>query len=85
MKLKTLDYTVILTKEPEGGYTVTVPMLPGCVTYGKNVEEAKKMAGEAIGLYLESLDAHKEEIPIEVEVLYTQLHIDPAKIKLSYA
>ncbi len=60
---KLLKYTVIYTEEPEGGFTVTVPALPGCVTYGKNLTEAGKMAKEAIELYLESLKAHKEDIP----------------------
>ena len=59
---KLLKYTVIYTSEPEGGFTVTVPSLPGCVTYGKDLKEAEKMAKEAISLYLESLKAHKEPI-----------------------
>lgn len=60
---KLLKYTVIYTEEPEGGFTVTVPALPGCVTYGKNLKEAQNLAKEAIELYLESLKAHKEAIP----------------------
>lgn len=60
---KLLKYTVVYTTEPEGGFTVTVPSLPGCVTYGKDLNEAEKMAKEAIELYLESLKAHKEPIP----------------------
>ena len=70
MKSKILNYTVILQKESECGYTVTVPALPGCITYGKDVEEAKKMAIEAIELYLESLKEHNEEIPEELETFY---------------
>ena len=50
-----LSYRVLLRKEPEGGYTVIVPSLPGCVTYGDSIEEAIDMAKEAIDLYLESL------------------------------
>ncbi len=78
MKSKVLNYTVILQKESEGGYTVTVPALPGCVTYGKDVEEAKKMAIEAIELYLESLKDHDEEIPEETETFYTQVSVIPS-------
>ena len=44
MKSQELNYTVIFQKEPEGGYTAIVPSLPGCVTYGKDLEETKKMA-----------------------------------------
>ena len=60
---KHLTYKVFLQKEPEGGYTVTVPALKGCVTYGENVEHAMEMAKEAIELYLESLMERNEEIP----------------------
>lgn len=65
IKKRLLKYTVIYTSEPEGGFTVTVPSLPGCVTYGKNLKQAEKMAKDAIELYLESLKAHKEDIPSE--------------------
>ncbi len=63
------NYRVLLRKQPEGGYTVIVPSLPGCVTYGDSIEEAIKMAREAIELYLESLHAHGEEIPTEQDTL----------------
>jgi predicted RNase H-like HicB family nuclease len=53
--MRKLSYRIILRPEPEGGYTVTVPALPGCITYGKTLEEAKKMALDAIKAYLESL------------------------------
>lgn len=67
--MKRLSYRVILRKEPEGGYTVIVPSLPGCVTYGSTKKEAIKMAEEAIELYLESLQEHGEEIPTEERIL----------------
>ncbi|WP_456327719.1 type II toxin-antitoxin system HicB family antitoxin [Archaeoglobus sp.] len=67
--MKVLNYRVILRKEPEGGYTVIVPALPGCVTYGETIEEAIKMAKEAIELYVESLKAHNEEVPSDDETL----------------
>lgn len=63
MKTRILKYTVIYTEEPEGGFTVTVPSLLGCVTYGKNLNQAQKMAADAIQLYLESLKKHREPIP----------------------
>ena len=78
MKSKILNYSVILQKESDVGFTVTVPTLPGCVTYGKDVEEAKKMAIEAIELYLESLREHNEEIPEETETYYTQVTVSPS-------
>lgn len=50
-------YTVLLTPDMEsGGYTVSVPALPGCVTDGENVEDALTRASEAISLYLRGED-----------------------------
>ena len=53
--MDTLDYTIILHPEPEGGFTVSVPSLPGCITYGQTLDEAKRMATDAIRGYLVSL------------------------------
>lgn len=52
--MKVLNYRILLREEDEGGYTVLVPSLPGCVTYGETMGEAIDMAKEAIELYLES-------------------------------
>lgn len=57
------NYKLLLRKEPEGGYTVFVPSLPGCITYGENVDEAITMAKEAIELYIEELKDHGGAIP----------------------
>ncbi len=70
-----LSYRVFLRKEPEGGFTVNVPSLPGCITFGETLDEAMSMAREAIELYIESLLAHGEEIPTENEVLEYTLTI----------
>nr|CBH37885.1 conserved hypothetical protein, UPF0150 family [uncultured archaeon] len=67
--MNVLNYRILLRKEAEGGYTVLVPSLPGCVTYGDTIEEAIEMAKEAIQLYLESLKEHDEEIPTEERTL----------------
>ena len=74
--MKVLNYRILLKKEPEGGYTVTVPMLPGCVTYGKNIDDAIKMAKEAIELYIETLQSHRESIPVEDEILETSVAVE---------
>jgi predicted RNase H-like HicB family nuclease len=67
--MRKLSYRIILRPEPEGGYTVTVPALPGCITYGKTLEEAKKMALDAIKAYLESLKKHDEPIIDDSDIL----------------
>ena len=67
--MKVLNYRLLLNPEPEGGYTVTVPSLPGCVTHGSTLDEAIVMAKEAVELYIESLRAHGEDVPTEESTL----------------
>lgn len=47
---------IILEPSDEGGYTVVVPALPGCISEGDTKEEALKNIREAIELYLEPVD-----------------------------
>jgi len=47
---------IVLEPSEDGGYTVTVPSLPGCISEGENREEALKNIKEAIALYLEPID-----------------------------
>ena len=62
------SYTIILEPDPEeGGYTVTVPALPGCVTQGETIEEAIVMAKDAIRLFIETLMAEGQPVPQELE------------------
>jgi antitoxin HicB len=68
-------YKIHLHKEEEGGFTVTVPALPGCVTYGENVDEAIDMAKEAIQLYLEELKERGEKIPDDSKTLEYSLNV----------
>ena len=70
-----LTYKILLKPEPEGGYTVNVPALPGCITYGVDLEDAKTNAKEAIELYIESLKEHSEEIPTVENVLEYNLKL----------
>jgi predicted RNase H-like HicB family nuclease len=59
-------YTVILEPNyPEKGYTVRVPALPGCITYGRNKQEALTRAKEAIGGFIEGLEKAGEPVPEE--------------------
>ena len=53
-KEKIYQYEVIFDSN-EGGYTVTAPKLPGLVTEGDNLREAREMAKDAIRCYLEAL------------------------------
>lgn len=58
-------YTTIIERQPDGGYHVFCPALPGCRTEGDTLEEALENIKEAIEVYIESLKAHGEEIPFE--------------------
>ena len=67
-------YRINLRKEEEGGYTVLVPALPGCITYGETVDEAIEMAKEAIELYVEELQDHGEIVPDDSKMLEYSLN-----------
>lgn len=71
-------FRIVLRPEPEGGYTVFVPSLPGCITYGDTVEDAIKMAKEAVHAYLESMKKHKEEIVDDSRTLESMLEFEYA-------
>jgi antitoxin HicB len=59
------QFTVIIERQPEGEYLVSVPALPGCYTEGHTLEEAREMAADAIRAYCASLLKHGEPIPVE--------------------
>jgi antitoxin HicB len=63
--MENYQFTVIIERQPEGEYLVTVPILPGCVTEGRTLEEARTMASDAINAYCTSLRKHDEPIPVE--------------------
>ncbi len=69
-------YNIMLRPEPEGGFTASVPALPGCVTYGRTLAEARAMAKDAISGYIESLKKHKEPIPTDDETLVASLDLE---------
>jgi antitoxin HicB len=59
-----MEYSIVLIPEPEeGGYSVIVPLLPGCFTQGETLEEALANAKEAIEVHLEGLALDKQPIP----------------------
>ena len=62
-------YKAIFEPQEEGGYTVTVPSLPGCISEGDTYEDALANIKEAIALYLESLQADGLPIPEETHLI----------------
>ncbi len=55
------SYTVLFEAAEEGGFVVTCPALPGLVTEGDTLEEARAMAENAIRGYIESV--HMDQLP----------------------
>lgn len=60
---------VLLPNDPEPGYTVTVPALPGCISCGDSLEEALENIKDAISLYIRDCLKHGEEIPDDREIV----------------
>ena len=58
-----MKYRVVLEPQEEGGYTVYVPALPGCVSQGESADEAMQNIKEAIEIYLESLGERNIPLP----------------------
>jgi antitoxin HicB len=74
------SFTVFFELAAEGGYVVTCPALPGLVTEGDTLAEARRMARDAIRAYLESLRKDGEAIPSDPKLVS-----DPVKEKISVA
>ena len=60
-----MKYTVVLEQEPDGGYVVSVPALPGCISQGGTRSEALVHIREAIELYLEDCRDAGDPVPTE--------------------
>ena len=60
------QYTAVFEPDEKGGgFTVTIPALPGCISEGDTFEKALQNIKEAASLYLEVMQSKKEEIPKE--------------------
>jgi len=69
------DCTAFFEANEHGGYTLTVPALPGLVTEGKDLEHARAMARDAVRCYIEGLKKAKEPIPVERETAQVKISI----------
>jgi antitoxin HicB len=59
----TRTYTFVFDPDPEGGFVVTCPALPGLVTLGATIEEARMLTRDAMEGYIEVLIEDGEEVP----------------------
>jgi len=73
-------YTVLFEPAEEGGYVVTCPALPGLITEGDTLEEAREMARDAIRGYLKSLAKDGLSAPPDIP-----LSQDPVKEEIEVA
>ena len=72
--MTTYRYTIILEREPDGGFHAYCPTLKGCHSQGDSLDEAIDNIREAIAVYLESVAAHGEPIPRE-DLLITPVEV----------
>lgn len=66
-------YTVVVLHEADGRYSVVVPALPGCATWGESLPEALRLAEEAILAYLDGLSALGKPVPPDVAPVTVEL------------
>ena len=57
-------FTALFEPDEDGGYTVSFPALPGCLTHGETMDEARRMASEVLEGYLETLREDGMPIPL---------------------
>ena len=76
-RVKIQNYTAVFeSDEKSGGFTVTIPALPGCISEGGSYEEAKKNIEEAANLYLETMNSK------EIKENRTNFVIAPIEVKV---
>jgi len=79
-----MKYLVTLREAEEGGYTVEVPALPGCISQGDSYEDALANIREAIAAYLAELG---DELNPNQQVLITEVEVElptPAQEKIPH-
>jgi len=69
------SFTVLYDELPEGGYQITVPSLPGLVSYGRTFDEARVMARDAITCHVGALKKDRSHVPQEKSMLQERLTI----------
>ena len=75
MKQGIYHYTAIFERNENRGYTVTVPSLPGLVTEGKDLNNARRMAEDAVRCYLQGLRSAGDAFPEESEMAQVRLDV----------
>jgi predicted RNase H-like HicB family nuclease len=71
----TRTFPVVLLPQPEGGYFVQCPTLPGCYSQGETIDEALVNIREAIELVLEDMEASGEPVPQSGSPVFTEVTV----------
>ncbi|MBX3385674.1 MAG: type II toxin-antitoxin system HicB family antitoxin [Phycisphaeraceae bacterium] len=69
------SFPVVLLPQPDGGFVVQCPTLPGCYSQGETVEEALTNIREAIELTLEDMAESGESVPSVGPPIFTEITI----------
>jgi antitoxin HicB len=75
-----LQFNIIFRPEKEGGFTAMVPLLPGCISYGKTLSEAKKMIADAIDGYIFSMKKRGEIVETDANSFISTLNVSDRKM-----
>lgn len=74
--MKKLFYPALFHKAEEGGFWITFPDLPECMTQGDNMEDAYEMASDALGLAIVSRQENQKALPVPSEPYAISLEPD---------
>lgn len=75
MPTKEYSYTVLIQRNPDGGFIATVPALPGLVAEADNIEEAREAARTAIRAYINELFKSNKSIPQEQKIIQEKISV----------
>jgi predicted RNase H-like HicB family nuclease len=67
---------VVLVSKETGGFTASVPSLPGCTSHGATIEEAMINIRHAIMMHIASLEQRGARVPKDVEVYVLRVDVD---------
>ena len=70
-----MRYTILLEPEEDGGFVVSVPALPGCISQGDTRDEAMANIREAISVYIEDCRESGEPVPTQFGKEFAEVEV----------
>jgi len=80
----TYNFFIMLEEEKKGGFSTSVPALPGCFSQGDNFDEAVKNTKEAISLYLEGEKTLRRSFPKKEIIVPVEVGITPRQVRRAH-